>query len=42
MFTVEHDELTGARLAQFTLGVLLGSNRLGSVYEARDERLERA
>jgi serine/threonine protein kinase len=41
MFTVDHDELAGCRLAQFKLEVLLGSNRLGSVYQARDERLER-
>jgi serine/threonine-protein kinase len=42
MFPIEHDELSGARLAQLTLRVLLGSNGLGSVYEAWDERLERA
>jgi len=42
MFTVEHDELTGCRLAQFQLDVLLGTGGLGSVYRAHDERLGRA
>jgi len=42
MFTVAHDELTGCRLAQFQLDVLLGTGGLGSVYRAHDERLGRA
>ena len=42
MFTVEHDELTGCRLAQFQLDVLLGTGGFGSVYRAHDERLGRA